>query len=233
MAFVASAVEAVKQGQTDAIVTGPIHKQAIKMAGYPWPGHTELLAEKFGASHVAMMFAGGPFRVVLATIHIPLADVPRSLTTEGVVETICLADDALRKWFGIGKPTIGVLGLNPHASDGGRFGHEEEQIIEPAIREAARRGIAAVGPVVPDVAFRQATEGRFDCLVAMYHDQALIPVKTVAFDKAVNITLGIDCIRTSVDHGTAYDIAGRGVADPSSMKAAIRMAAAMAPTAAP
>ncbi|MDP6381120.1 MAG: 4-hydroxythreonine-4-phosphate dehydrogenase PdxA, partial [Phycisphaerae bacterium] len=216
------------QGEIDAIVTAPIHKQAVKMAGYPWPGHTELLAEKFASPRVAMMFAGGPFRVVLATIHIPLAEVPAQLTTEGILDAIRLAEAALRRWFVAHEPRLGVLGLNPHASDGGRFGDEEARVIVPAIEQAVGQGIDAAGPLSADTAFRQAIEGRFDCLVAMYHDQALIPVKTIAFGQAVNITLGIDCIRTSVDHGTAYDIAGKGIADASSMVSAIRMAAEMA-----
>ncbi|MBM4018237.1 MAG: 4-hydroxythreonine-4-phosphate dehydrogenase PdxA [Planctomycetes bacterium] len=222
-----AAIDAAKRGWIDAIVTGPISKEAVAMAGCPWPGHTELLAEKFGAADVAMMFVGGPFRVVLATIHVPLAEAIRTLSAERILRACRLAHAALRRWFGVPVPRLGVCGLNPHAGEAGRFGHEEREIIQPAIEQAEAEGIAAFGPLPPDTAFLQAARGRFDCIVAMYHDQGLIPVKTVAFHEAVNVTLGLPIVRTSVDHGTAYDIAGRGEADPGSMKAAIRLAADM------
>jgi 4-hydroxythreonine-4-phosphate dehydrogenase len=222
-----AAVEAAKRGWIDAIVTAPISKEAIRSAGYPWPGHTELLAEKLGAPEVAMMFAGGPFRVVLVTIHMALAEAIRAVTTKRIVRICRLGDAALRRNFGIKVPRLGVCGLNPHASEAGQFGHEEREIIEPAIDEVRELGIAAFGPLPPDTAFFQAAKGKFDLIVAMYHDQGLIPIKTVAFEDSVNITLGLPVIRTSVDHGTAYDIAGRGLANPKSMMAAIRLATEM------
>jgi 4-hydroxythreonine-4-phosphate dehydrogenase len=222
-----AAIDAVKAGRLDAIVTAPISKEAIRMAGYPWPGHTELLAEKFGADDVAMMFAGGPFRVVLVTIHVALADAIRAVTTKRIVRICRLGNRSIKRWFGVEVPRLGVCGLNPHASEAGRFGYEEREIIEPAIEQVEAEGICAFGPLPPDTAFLQAARGKFDLIVAMYHDQGLIPIKTVAFDEAVNITLGLPTIRTSADHGTAYDIAGRGLANPGSMKAAIRMAAEM------
>jgi 4-hydroxythreonine-4-phosphate dehydrogenase len=225
--FVLAAVEAAQRGWIDAIVTGPISKEAVRMAGYPWPGHTELLAEKFGTAQVAMMFAGGPFRVILVTIHLALAEAIRQITVERIVKACRLGSEALRRWFGVDVPRVGVCGLNPHASEAGRFGHEEREIIGPAIEQAGAEGIAAFGPLAPDTAFYQAARGRFDLIVAMYHDQGLIPIKTVAFEDSVNITVGLPVIRTSVDHGTAYDIAGRGEANPASLKAAIRMAVEM------
>ncbi|MCX5656383.1 MAG: 4-hydroxythreonine-4-phosphate dehydrogenase PdxA [Planctomycetota bacterium] len=222
-----AAIEAAKRGWIDAIVTAPISKEAIGMAGYPWPGHTELLAEKFGAPEVAMMFAGGPFRVILVTIHVSLTEAIHSISAERILWACRLGSAALRRWFGIPVPRLGVCGLNPHAGEAGRFGHEEREIIQPAIEQAVQEGIAAFGPLPPDTAFLQAARGRFDLIVAMYHDQGLIPLKTVAFDEAVNMTMGLPTIRTSVDHGTAYDIAGRDAANPGSMKAAIRMAVEM------
>jgi len=222
-----AAIDAARRGWIDALVTAPISKEAIGMAGHPWPGHTELLAEKFGSKDVAMMFAGGPFRVVLATIHVSLAEAIRTLSAERILRSCRLADAALRRWFGIAVPRVGVCGLNPHAGEAGRFGHEEREIIQPAIEQAAAEGIAAFGPLPPDTAFLQAARGKFDIIVALYHDQGLIPLKTVALDESVNITLGLPIVRTSVDHGTAYDIAGRGQANPGSMKAAIRLAADM------
>ena len=224
---VLAAIDAAKRGWINAIVTGPISKEAIGMAGYPWPGHTELLAEKFGASEVAMMFAGGPFRVILVTIHMSLAEAIHTISAERILRACRFGSAAVRRWFDIPVPRLGVCGLNPHAGEAGRFGHEEREIIQPAIEQAAQEGIAAFGPLAPDTAFLQAARGKFDLIVAMYHDQGLIPLKTVAFDEAVNVTLGLPTIRTSVDHGTAYDIAGRDAANPGSMKAAIRMAVEM------
>jgi len=225
--YILAAIDAVKAGRIDAVVTGPISKEAIAEAGYPWPGHTELFAEKFESREVAMMFAGGPFRVVLVTIHMSLADVLRTLTTERVLRTIRLADQALKRFFGLKLPRLGVCGLNPHAGEGGRFGYEERQVIAPALDLAREEGIAVFGPLPADTIYRAAIQGKFDIVVAMYHDQGLIPIKTMAFEESVNITIGIPAIRTSVDHGTAFDIAGKNVADPSSMKSAIRMATSM------
>jgi len=225
--FILAAVDAARTGRTDGLVTAPISKEAVHLAGHPWPGHTELLAEKFAAPEVAMMFAGGPFRVVLATIHLALLEAIRSLTVKRILSAMRLADDALKRFFGIEVPRLGVLGLNPHAGEAGRFGHEECEIIAPAIEEAKAADICAFGPLAPDTAFHQAAQGKFDLLVAMYHDQGLIALKTVAFDSSVNITLGLPTVRTSPDHGTAYDIAGRSEANPESMKQAIRLAVEM------
>ncbi|MFO8013251.1 MAG: 4-hydroxythreonine-4-phosphate dehydrogenase PdxA [Phycisphaerae bacterium] len=225
--YVRAAIDAATAGRADAIVTGPISKHAVRLAGYPWPGHTELLAEAFGADEVAMMFAGGPLRVVLVTIHVALAEAVRTLSADRIVTTCRLADEALRRYFGLAEPRLGVCGVNPHAGEEGRFGSEERDVIEPALARLQSDGIRAEGPLPPDTAFHQALAGRFDIVVAMYHDQGLIAVKTVAFEESVNVTLGLPVVRTSVDHGTAYDIAGRGQADPRSMVAAIRLAAEM------
>lgn len=227
VAFILAAVGAARAGHIDAIVTGPISKEAVRMAGYPWPGHTELLAEKFAADEVAMMFAGGAIRTVLVTIHLPLAEAIRSLSSEKILAAMRLADAALKRDFGLELPRLGVCGLNPHAGEAGRFGHEEREIIGPAVEEAKGQGICAFGPLPADTAFQQALQGKYDLVVAMYHDQGLIAVKTVAFEESVNVTLGLPIVRTSVDHGTAYDIAGRGEANPESMKQALRLAAEM------
>jgi 4-hydroxythreonine-4-phosphate dehydrogenase len=172
-----------------------------------------------------MMLAGSRLRVALVTIHLPLAQVPGKLTTEAVFKTIRITDDALRSHFGIPKPRLAVAGLNPHAGENGLFGDEEIQIISPAIREAAEAGMDVSGPHPPDTVFHRAIEGQWDAVVCMYHDQGLIPFKMVHFSDGVNVTLGLPIVRTSVDHGTAYDIAGTGKADPGSLVAAIRMAA--------
>ena len=226
--YLLAAIAAVQAGRLDGVVTGPISKEAIHLAGYPWPGHTELFAEKFAAPDVAMMFAGGPFRVVLVTIHMSLADVLRTLSTEGILRTIRLADAALKKFFAIKLPRLGVCGLNPHAGENGQFGDEEKRIIEPAIMMARQHGIDATGPFPADTLFIKALQGHYDLVVAMYHDQGLIPVKLLDFNGTVNLTLGLPIVRTSPDHGTAFDIVGKNKADPSSMKAAIQMAAAIA-----
>lgn len=227
ISYILAAIDAVKAGRLEAICTGPIHKDAIRRAGYQWPGHTELFAEKFQAPDVAMMFAGGPFRVVLVTIHLSMRQVLQAVTRRRVLDTLRLTHRALREMFGIENPVLGVCGLNPHAGEAGRFGDEESTIIAPAIDDARREGIDARGPLPSDTIFRSAMQGQFDIVVAMYHDQGLIPIKTIAFEESVNITIGIPAIRTSVDHGTAFDIAGRDIADPSSMKSAIRMAVEM------
>jgi 4-hydroxythreonine-4-phosphate dehydrogenase len=225
--YLLAAIEAVQAGRLDGVVTGPISKEAIHLAGYPWPGHTELFAEKFAAPEVAMMFAGGPFRVVLVTIHMSISDVLKTLSTDRILRTLRLADAALKKFFAIKLPRLGVCGLNPHAGEGGRFGFEEREIIDPALSQAREEGLAVFGPLPADTIFRAALQGKFDIVVAMYHDQGLIPIKTIAFEDSVNITIGLPTIRTSVDHGTAFDLAGRNLADPASMKSAIRMAVRM------
>lgn len=214
-------------GLVHAIATAPVNKEAFRLAGLPWSGHTDLLAHLTGARHVAMMFHAESIRVVLATIHIPLSDVPRALTRPVLESTIALTAAELPR-FGFAVPRIGVAGLNPHAGEHGLFGTEEEETFVPAIAACRSRGIDVTGPFPGDTIFLRASRGEFDVVIACYHDQGLIPVKLVAFGQAVNVTLGLPIIRTSVDHGTAFDIAGRGVADPGSMIAAVLLAARLA-----
>jgi 4-hydroxythreonine-4-phosphate dehydrogenase len=221
------AVTDAQQHTVDAIATAPINKEAFRLAGLPWTGHTDLLAHLTGAPRVAMMFHAEALRVVLATIHIPLSAVPRALTRAVMEETIALTASELPR-FGIDRPRIGVAGLNPHAGEHGLFGREDEESIAPAIAACRANGIDVEGPFPADTVFVRATRGAFDVVVACYHDQGLIPVKLLAFGQAVNVTLGLPIIRTSVDHGTAFDIAGKGVADPSSMIAAVLLAAKLA-----
>ncbi len=218
------AVDEALKGRVDAVVTAPISKESLKLAGYPWPGHTELLAELTGASEFAMMLVGGPLRVLLVTIHIPLSEVPGLLTSELVLSSIRLAYSAALS-LRIKSPRIGVAGLNPHAGEAGLFGDEELKHIAPAIEEAKSDGLPVSGPYPPDVIFRKAYMGELDMVVAMYHDQGLIPLKMIAFDKGVNVTVGLPIVRTSPDHGTAFDIAWKGKADCTSMLEAICMAA--------
>ena len=225
MAFFRDAVEAAKEGLVDAIVTAPISKTSWRMAGLKkYPGHTELLADMCRARNVAMMFISPKLKVALATIHLALFDVRNVLTIGCVFNPIDLADAALREWFGLEKPRIAVAGLNPHAGEDGRFGDEESRIIEPAILLASEAGINVSGPYPADTVFIQALDGKFDCVVAMYHDQGLIPIKLLAWEEAVNVTLGLPIIRTSPDHGTAFDISGKNKASPSSIIAAISLA---------
>ena len=221
------AVEDARNGTIAAIATAPINKEAFRRAGLPWNGHTDLLAHLTGARDVAMMFYSDTLRVVLATIHIPLAEVPRTLTAPLMERTIALTARELARFDKV-DPRIGVAGLNPHAGEHGLFGHEEADAIAPAIDACRKRGIDVSGPFPADTVFVRAQRGEFDVVVACYHDQGLIPVKLVAFGKAVNVTLGLPIIRTSVDHGTAFDIAGQGVADPESMIAAVLLAARLA-----
>ena len=220
ISYLEAAVAAAKRGELAAIVTAPISKMWAKRAGFAFPGHTEMLAARLGAPDVVMMLAGPRLKVALATIHIPLAQVAMALTTAGLRRTIALVAEALVRDFGIAQPRIGVVGLNPHAGEAGLLGTEDRDIIAPAVG-------AHHGPLVPDVAFRDALDGKYDALVAMYHDQGLIPVKLVDFDEAVNVTLGLPIVRTSPDHGTAYDIAGKGIARSTSMQRALELAVAM------
>lgn len=217
------AVELAKNGKIHAIVTAPINKEALHLAGYPYAGHTEMLAEKTGSTNYAMMLVGGPIRVILVTTHLPLREVPAGLTTQGVLQKIRLADQGMRD-LGFERPRIAVAGLNPHSGEGGIFGHEEEQIIAPAVLKARQQGMDVTGPLPPDTVFYQAYHGRFHAVVCMYHDQGLIPLKMIAFDSGVNVTLGLPIIRTSVDHGTALDIAGKGVANATSLTEAVKLA---------
>ena len=221
------AVDDVRRGHADALATAPVNKEAFRLAGLPWHGHTDLLAHLTGVSHVAMMFHSDKLRVVLATIHIPLADVPRALTRESLESTIALTARELPR-FGYPSPRVAVAGLNPHAGEHGLFGREEQDVIAPAIAACRAGGVDVCGPFPADTLFVRAARGEFDIVVACYHDQGLIPVKLLAFGQAVNVTLGLPIVRTSVDHGTAFDIAGRGVADPESMIAAVLLAARLA-----
>lgn len=205
-----------------ALATAPISKTWCKRAGFAFADHTTFLAARYRAPHVVMMFAGPKLKVALATIHVPLARVPHVLEAAEIGKTIQLVHDSLVRDHGIARPRIGVVGLNPHAGENGLLGDEDTRIIAPAVE--AHRHIGASGPIVPDAAFRAHLDGRYDALVAMYHDQGLIPVKLVDFEESVNVTLGLPIARTSPDHGTAHDIAGTGVARATSMKCAIRLA---------
>jgi 4-hydroxythreonine-4-phosphate dehydrogenase len=225
--LIVRAVADARQGLVDAIATAPVNKAAFRLAGLRWTGHTDLLAHLTGAEHVAMMFHSDPLRVVLATVHIPLAEVPQALTQALMEFTIALTARELPR-FGVASPRIAVAGLNPHAGEQGLFGDEERRTIVPAIDTCRARGINVAGPFPADTVFVRAVRGEFDVVVACYHDQGLIPVKLVAFGEAVNVTLGLPIIRTSVDHGTAFDIAGQGVADPGSMITAVCLAARLA-----
>jgi 4-hydroxythreonine-4-phosphate dehydrogenase len=225
-AIVRAAADA-QRGEVHAMATAPINKQALRLGGLPWNGHTDLLAHLTGAAHVAMMFYSDELRVVLATVHVPLAEVPALLTSSLMEQTIALTACELPKFDKV-QPRIAVAGLNPHAGEHGLFGREEETAIVPAIALCRERGIDVSGPFPADTIFVRARTGEFDVVIACYHDQGLIPVKLVAFGRAVNVTLGLPIVRTSVDHGTAFDIAGKGVADAESMIAAVLLAAGLA-----
>lgn len=225
--YIREAVEAWKQGIIEAMVTAPINKEIINEAGYRYGGHTEMIAELTGAREFTMMFVSKHFKVSLATIHLPLKDVSLRITPQRIYKVGLLSWKTLREFFGIKNPRIGVCGINPHAGEGGMFGDEEREMIYPAIVSMRSMGVDAEGPLSPDTAFWRAYKKEFDVIIAMYHDQGLIPVKLLDFDNAVNITIGVPIIRTSPAHGTAYNIAGKGVADPSSMKSAINLAADM------
>jgi 4-hydroxythreonine-4-phosphate dehydrogenase len=233
LAYLGAATDAALAGDVAALVTAPISKQWIARAGFEFPGHTEYLAARAGAPEFAMMLAGPSLRVTVATTHVALKDVPRLLTADGIASSIWLTAEALARRFGVARPRVAVAGLNPHAGEAGRFGDEEERLVVPAIARARARIAAAgltvdvSGPHVPDAVFRQAARGGFDAVVALYHDQGLIPLKLLHFDEGVNVTLGLPFVRTSPDHGTAYDIAGTGQARPQSFLAALDLAAAM------
>ena len=222
--FVEEAARHLRAGTVDALVTGPICKQAWQLANHRFQGHTDFLARYFDARRINMLFVAGALRVALASDHVPLFELRNRFTIGLVHQPIDLLDQALRERFGIEQPHIGVLGLNPHAGEGGLLGDEEQRIIEPALALARNAGIDVSGPLPPDTAFIPDVLQRFDGLVAMYHDQGLIPVKMHAFNRAVQMTLGLDGIRTSPDHGTAFDIAGKNRADSGSMRAAIELA---------
>jgi len=224
---IVEATEDAVAGEVDAVVTAPIHKAAFAAAGYPWRGHTELLAHLCGVRDVAMMFWSERLRVVLATVHIPLAQVPGALTRDRLLSVIRLAAVSLPA-FGVSRPRLAVAGLNPHAGEDGWLGTEDADVIAGAVGDARALGIEISGPLPADTVFVRALRDEFDAVVACYHDQGLIPVKLLAFGRAVNVTLGLPIIRTSVDHGTAFDIARRGIADESSLVEAILLAAKLA-----
>jgi 4-hydroxythreonine-4-phosphate dehydrogenase len=225
---IVAAVNLAKRKELSAVVTCPISKALMQQAGHPYEGHTQLIASLTRCKDYVMMLAGKKLRVALVTIHCALKEVPSLLSKEKVFRTIRITAGALERDFGIPKPRLAVAALNPHAGEEGLFGEEEESIIRPAIRKAMAEGYRVEGPFPADSLFYKAAEGEFDAVVAMYHDQGLIPLKLLHFSDAVNVTLGLPIVRTSVDHGTAYDIAGKDMADPSSLKAAIRMAVQMA-----
>ncbi len=225
ISYIERAIDMAMSGEISALTTCPINKAAMKMAGGEYPGHTELLARRTGAKTYAMMMAGKRLRVVLVTIHVALKTVADAIDPGRIAEMIRLTDRALKDRFGIDAPKIAVAGLNPHAGEEEMFGDEEIRLIRPAVDRAVSEGINASGPHPPDTVFYHAAAGTYDAAVCMYHDQGLIPFKMIHFRDGVNTTLGLPIIRTSVDHGTAYDIAGKGMADPESLIAAIEMAA--------
>lgn len=228
MESVAAGIEACNNGEADALVTAPISKEAISLAGYSVPGHTEYLAEKTATDHVLMMLVSGGFRVALATIHIPLRDVASALTPEKLTVNLRILHNSLLKDFGIKNPNIAVLGLNPHGGDGGIIGREEIEIIQPVIADLNRNGLNLSGPYAADGFFGKQLHTSFDAVFATYHDQGLIPFKALTFGKGVNFTAGLPIIRTSPDHGTAFDIAGKNSADHGSFDSAYRLAVDMA-----
>ncbi len=227
--YIDKALEILKSGGADALVTGPLNKSSVCAAGFKdFKGHTEYLAAKTKIKDFAMMFVGKRLKITLVTRHIAVKDIAKYLTVESVYKTIMITAGVLRKFFGIADPKIGVAGLNPHAGERGLFGDEEGRIITPAIKRASNDVKNLYGPIAPDAIFYEALQGKFDAVIAMYHDQALAPFKMVYFKDGVNLTLGLPFIRTSPDHGTAFDIAGKGIADPASMKEAIILACRLA-----
>ena len=226
--YITTAVNSALKNEIDAIVTAPISKESTHLAGSKYPGHTEMLKDLSGSNQAVMMFEGNKFKVMLVTIHEALSNVPKLISKDRVLSTIKLTHDSLVNLFKIDAPKIVVCGLNPHAGESGAFGNEEIDHIIPAVEEAKELGINIEGPLPADTLFYYANLGKWDAVVAMYHDQGLIPFKMVSFNDGVNITLGLPIIRTSPDHGTAFDIAWKGVADPSSMIAAIKVAAQFA-----
>lgn len=225
---VCRAIDDAMAGELRAIVTAPLNKASMHAAGIDYPGHTEILAERTGTADFAMMLANDELRVLLVTIHVALADVPAAITPASQARAIALADHACRQ-MGVSAPRVAVAGLNPHAGESGKFGREEIDVIAPAVATARANGIDASGPWPGDTVFMRARQGEFDIVVAQYHDQGLIPVKYLGLDQGVNVTVGLPFVRTSVDHGTAFDIAGQGIADPDSLAAAITLACGMTP----
>lgn len=224
VAAIRAAVADVRAGRCAALVTGPIHKARLAARGFHHAGHTEFLAELCGVSRPVMAFVGGSVRVALVTVHLPLRAVPDALTTELVLHTVRTSDAALRERLGLPRPRVAVCGLNPHAGDEGLLGSEDGEVVAPAVAAAVAEGLDAHGPISAEHAFVAARRGEFDLVVAMYHDQGLAPLKALDFGRCVNWTLGLPIVRTSVDHGTALDLAWRGVADPGSLRAAVELA---------
>jgi 4-phospho-D-threonate 3-dehydrogenase / 4-phospho-D-erythronate 3-dehydrogenase len=230
LAAITQAAQMALHEEIDGITTGPIHKEQMKTIGFSFPGHTEFLADLAKVDRVGMMMVGGGLKIMLATIHLPLREAITQTRKGSLLEMIRLTAAGLKRDFGLRTPRIAVAALNPHAGESGLFGDEEKKEVLPAVEAAQAEGLQAFGPYPADTLFYRLKQGHFDAVVALYHDQALIPIKLLAFGDAVNVTVGLPFIRTSVDHGTAYDIAGRGVADPGSLEAALTLAAQMATT---
>ena len=228
MAFIEKALDMCLKGEAQAMVTGPISKQCLQQAGCPDTGHTTMLARLTNTPNPLMMLAGEKLKVILATIHVAYKDVPGLLSIDSLVDRAALAHREMGRLFGLEKPRLAVAALNPHAGEEGIFGDEESRIIAPAVARMKEQGINASGPWPGDTVFWRAVNGEFDLVLCMYHDQGLIPLKLLHFEDGVNVTLGLPIIRTSVDHGTAFDIAGKGIANEKSLKAAIMMAVDMA-----
>jgi 4-hydroxythreonine-4-phosphate dehydrogenase len=228
VSFIKKAVHLAQTGCIAGMVTGPINKEAINLAGCHYPGHTELLADLTQAQESGMMIIGGPLKIMFVTTHVSIKDLPSLLTQSRIEKGIRLAHMAMTTLFSVKKPRIGVAALNPHAGERGLFGDEELRVIAPAARAAQSKGILASDPMPADTLFGKAARGDYDAIVALYHDQGLIPLKMVAFGSCVNLTVGLPIIRTSVDHGTAFDIVGKGIADPGSLIEAVKLAAALA-----
>jgi len=223
--YIQKGVEFIQQGWLHGIATCPISKEALHSAGFDFPGHTEMLAHLTGCEDFTMMLAGKKLRVSLVTIHCPISEVPAAMSTQHILKVIRTTCTALRVDFGIKNPRIAVAGLNPHAGENQLFGSEELRAITPAVILGRKEGIDLSGPFPPDTVFVKAAQGNFDAVICMYHDQGLIPFKLLHFDDGVNVTLGLPIVRTSVDHGTAYDIAGKGIANCDSLTAAVKLAA--------
>lgn len=224
MEYLAKAMELIKKKEIDCLVTAPICKESINLAGYRFSGHTEYIAAVSGNKDVVMFLANSMLKVSLVTRHIPLKDVARSLNISGVYKTIMTTAAELRALFNIKNPRLAVCGLNPHASDNGLIGDEEKKIIIPAIKRSRKQGVLALGPFPSDTLFQKAIKGDYDAVICMYHDQGLIPLKIAGFNQAVNITLGLPFVRTSPAHGTGFDIAAKGIADPNSFIEAVKLA---------
>ncbi len=228
IAAITQAVALAQSGAAGAVVTNPIHKAALYGAGFKYPGHTEFVAALCGDAEVAMMLASPQLRVVLVSIHVSLRQAIETLSSDGILRIARIAAKALQRDFGIARPRLGIAGLNPHAGEASSMGHEDAAIVAPAVVQLRAEGIDAFGPLPPDTMFHAEARAGYDAAICMYHDQGLIPLKTLDFDRGVNVTLGLPIIRTSPDHGTAFDIAGTGQAKPDSLIAALQMAGDMA-----